>query len=110
MGVITARAGAVGLGAAALLLTSACGFDFGVGGMSVDKETVAAKTAEQLTETVGQAPDEVACPEDLPAEVGAEIRCELTAGGQTYGMTVTTTSVEGNDVNFDIKVDDQPTG
>ncbi|WP_344090903.1 DUF4333 domain-containing protein, partial [Nocardiopsis composta] len=70
----------------------------------------AQEAAAVLEEQVGQTPDDLTCPEDLPAEVGSSIRCELTAGGQTLGVTITTTSVEGSDVNFDVEVDEQPTG
>ncbi|GAA3736917.1 hypothetical protein HDA32_005507 [Spinactinospora alkalitolerans] len=104
------RGAAIGLGALALMSAGACSFNFSVGGSSVDGQTVADESAAMLEEQVGQAPDNVTCPEDLPAEVGAEIRCELTADGATYGMTVTTTTVEGSDVNFDIQVDEQPSG
>jgi hypothetical protein len=33
---------------------------------------------------------------------------ELVDGNDTYGLTVTVTSVEGTSVNFNIAVDDQP--
>lgn len=36
------------------------------------------------------------------------MRCELTAGSDTLGLTVTVTSVEDTTVNFDIEVDDMP--
>ncbi|HJB64151.1 MAG TPA: DUF4333 domain-containing protein [Candidatus Microbacterium pullistercoris] len=57
---------------------------------------------------MGQAPDDMTCPDDLPGEVGGEMRCELTAGSDTLGLTVTVTSVEDTTVNFDIEVDDMP--
>jgi hypothetical protein len=50
----------------------------------------------------------VSCPDNLKGTVGATLRCELTDGGSTYGVTVTVTSVEGGVVKYDIKVDDQP--
>ncbi|MCP3015726.1 DUF4333 domain-containing protein [Nocardiopsis dassonvillei] len=96
------------LGAVSLLLSTGCSFQFGTG--AVDAEQVAERSSEMLAEEVGQTPDGFTCPEDLPAEVGAEIRCELTADGQTLGVTVTTTSVDGNDVQWDIEVDDAPAG
>ena len=48
------------------------------------------------------------CPEDLEGVVGTQLRCELVAGNDTYGVTVTVTSVKGTNVNFHIAVDDQP--
>ncbi|MFV2195970.1 DUF4333 domain-containing protein [Nocardiopsis sp. LOL_012] len=98
------------LGALPLLLTG-CSFNFSIGGPSaVDAEQVAQESSRILAEQVGEAPDAFTCPEDLPAEVGAEIRCELTDGDATYGVTLTTTSVDGGNVNWDVQVDEAPTG
>ncbi|MFC7327414.1 DUF4333 domain-containing protein [Marinactinospora rubrisoli] len=97
---------AAGLGAAALL--SAAGCSFSIGGSSVGSDDVANEVARQLETEVGRMPDDVTCPENLPAEVGASVRCELTADGQTYGVTVTATEVEGTNVRFDVEVDDEP--
>ncbi|WP_435112334.1 DUF4333 domain-containing protein [Nocardiopsis synnemataformans] len=99
------------LGTVSLLLSTGCSFEFSAGGpAAVDAEQVAERSSEMLAEQVGQTPDDLTCSEDLPAEVGAEIRCELTADGQTLGVTVTTTSVDGDDVQWDVKVDDAPAG
>ncbi len=99
------------LGAVSLFMATGCSFEFSAGGpAAVDAEQVAERSSEMLAEQVGQTPDDLTCAEDLPAEVGAEIRCELTADGQTLGVTVTTTSVDGDDVQWDVKVDDAPTG
>lgn len=111
------------LGALPLLLATGCSFDFSVGDLeavdtsdavdavgAVDAAEVAEKSSAMLAEQVGETPDDFTCSEDLPAEVGAEIRCELTHGGESLGVTVTTTEVDGSDVNWDVKVDDAPTG
>ncbi|MEU3305641.1 DUF4333 domain-containing protein [Nocardiopsis sp. NPDC055551] len=95
------------LGALPLLLAG-CSFSFGGPG-AVPADDVAEQSARMLAEEVGQIPDEVTCADDLPAEVGSEIRCELVDDGVTYGVTVTVTSVEGNDVEWDIVVDDETT-
>ena len=42
---------------------------------------------------------------DLPAEVGATLRCTLDEGTSTTGVTATVTQVTGSDVEFNIKVD-----
>ena len=62
-----------------------------------------------LEQEVGVRPD-VSCPEDLPAEVGAEARCTLTVEGDEgeYGVTVTVSSVEGDTAQFDVQVDTEP--
>ncbi|CAL9458364.1 hypothetical protein SUDANB121_02602 [Nocardiopsis dassonvillei] len=96
---------AVTLGALPLLLVTGCSFSLGGPG-AVDAEQVAERSGEMLAEQVGQTPDDFTCADDLPAEVGAEIRCELTSGGDTLGATVTVTSVDGDNVNWDVKVDD----
>ncbi|OOC56868.1 MULTISPECIES: DUF4333 domain-containing protein [Nocardiopsis] len=97
----------VALGALPLVLVTGCSFDFSIGGpAAVDADQVAQRSSEMLTEQIGQTPEDFSCSEDLPAEVGAEIRCELTSGGESVGVTVTTTSVDGDDVQWDVQVDD----
>ncbi|MDA2810864.1 DUF4333 domain-containing protein [Nocardiopsis sp. RSe5-2] len=133
-------AAAGGLGALAVLLSAGCSFNASVGDMepvgspdaeqesggdgggaespeagggdagAVPADEVARQASDTLAETVGQTPDSLTCPEDLPAEVGASIRCELTADGQTLGVTVTATAVEGTNVDFDVVVDETPMG
>lgn len=97
------------LGVVAMLLATGCSFDFSIGGpAAVASEDIAEQAALELEQQVGRAPDDLTCSEDLPAEVDSSVCCELTDGGQTYGVTVTTTSVEGSDVEFDVLVDEQP--
>lgn len=72
----------------------------------VDGKNVAQSVLDQLAST-GKDVDEVSCP-DLPARVGASERCTLVTGDETYGVTVTATSVQGSDVKFDIQVDQAP--
>jgi len=74
---------------------------------TVDKKLVAQKISDQLTQQVGSKPDAVTCPDNLKGEQGATLRCDLKDGNQTYGVTVTVTSVVAGDVNFDFKVDSQ---
>src|SRR5699024_12415259 len=71
-------------GAAALTLLLA-----GCGAGAVSAADVEEQAENQLEQQVGQRPD-IACEEDLPAEVDASIRCELTAGeGKVaYGVSV----------------------
>jgi hypothetical protein len=73
----------------------------------VDGKSVAQSVLLQLKAEDKQV-DEVSCP-DLPATVGATQRCTLRTGADTYGVTVTVTSVQGTDVKFDIQVDKTPT-
>lgn len=88
------------------LALTACG-----GPEAIPAAEVATRAADSLEEQVGTRPD-ITCPEDLPAEEGAELRCALTAGDDPaeYGVTVTVTSVEDGTAGFDVVVDDQPAG
>lgn len=66
--------------------------------------------AEKLAATTGQPKPNISCPEDLDGKVGTTTRCKLTAGdGSTLGVTVKVTSVDGDQINFDIKADDKAT-
>lgn len=77
---------------------------------SVDKAEVARQGKAALAAQVGKQPDAFSCPEDLPAKVGATIRCQLADSGKQYGVTVTAKSVVGGKVNMDFKVDETPGG
>jgi Domain of unknown function (DUF4333) len=82
------------------------------GGAVVTAEETAEKAEDALEEQLGVRQD-VSCPDDLEAEEGAETRCVLTTAGDDpiqFGVTVTVTSVDGDTVNFDIEVDDEPSG
>ena len=90
----------------ALLGVAACG----AGTVAADEVTTRAE--EVLEGETGGVRPEVSCPEDLPAEVGAEMRCTATVVGEEdeYGVTVTVTSVEDDQARFDVVVDDEPAG
>lgn len=79
--------------------------------MSLAADEVATQAENALEEEVGSRPD-IICPDDLEAEVGAEARCILTAGDDPteYGVTVTVTSVDGGQAEFDVEVDGEPQG
>jgi mRNA-degrading endonuclease toxin of MazEF toxin-antitoxin module len=74
---------------------------------TVNKDDVAKSISEQLAQQFGRTPD-VTCPDNLKGDVGATTRCQLTDQGTKYGVTVTVNSVEGGDVKYGFKVDDQP--
>lgn len=77
----------------------------------ISKEQLAKTVKEKLEAQVGEKADSVVCDGTLPAKVDATQKCVLTAGGSTkYGVTVTATSVDGDNVKFDVKVDDKPMG
>lgn len=59
-----------------------------------------------LEDEIGQAPEDVSCPEDLNAEKGAKMTCTTTIEGDEYDVAVNVTSVEGDTANFDIEIVD----
>jgi hypothetical protein len=73
---------------------------------TVDGKNIAQSVFDQLVAN-GKQVNQVSCP-DLEARVGASQRCSLVSGTETYGVTVTVTSVQGTDVKFDIQVDQTP--
>jgi hypothetical protein len=73
---------------------------------TVDGKNIAQSVFDQLVAN-GKQVNQVSCP-DLAAQVGASQRCSLMSGTETYGVTVTVTSVAGTDVKFDIQVDQTP--
>ena len=75
---------------------------------TVDKNQVANSISDQLAQQFGSKPDSVTCPDNLKGTVGATLRCELTDKGQTYGVTVTVNDIQGGNVSYGFKVDDQP--
>jgi hypothetical protein len=83
----------------------------GCGAGTVSKADLATAAENLLEKQVGQRPD-VTCPDDLEAEVGATMRCTLTAEGLDgrYGVTVTVTKVDGDQARFDVQVDTEPLG
>ncbi|MFC8045651.1 DUF4333 domain-containing protein [Nocardia sp. NPDC057353] len=85
---------------------SACSVSIG-GDPKIAEADLENSVQQTLAEEVGQTPDAIDCPGDLNGSVGTTMRCTLTAGGDTLGLTVTVTSVEGDTVNYDVQVDQQ---
>jgi uncharacterized protein DUF4333 len=75
---------------------------------TVDKGDVEKSISDQLAQQSGRTPDSVTCPNDLKGDPGATLRCQLSDQGSTYGVTVTVSSVDNDDVKYGFKVDDQP--
>ncbi|MFJ9028550.1 DUF4333 domain-containing protein [Streptomyces sp. NPDC102274] len=93
--------------AGVLLVGCSASVDVGTSAPKLSTDKLAATVAEKLAATTGQPKPDITCPEDLVGKVGTTTRCELTAGdGSTLGVTVKVTSVEGDEINFDIKADD----
>ena len=105
------RAGTAAAIAVAAGLLGACSAHIEAGGnAAISKEQLAKTVKEKLEAQVGEKADSVVCDGTLPAKVDATQKCVLTAGGTKYGVTATATSVDGDNVKFDVKVDDEPMG
>jgi hypothetical protein len=73
----------------------------------ISKDKVADTVAEKLAAQTGQPKPDVSCPEDLVGKVGTSMRCKLTASdGSSLGVTVKVTSVDGDNIDYDIKADE----
>ncbi len=88
---------------AAPLALAGCGVD------TVPAGEVADDVATLMEQEVGVRP-EIACPDELPVEVGASTRCTLTAGDDPteYGVTVTVEAVEDDEPEYGVEVDREP--
>jgi hypothetical protein len=91
-------------GAAVGLMASAgaCSCSIGSSSHSVSKSDVASQITQKLTDAQGNKPDSVDCPNDLPANVGAQLNCSMKVKGAAYNVNVTVTTVNGSDVKFDM--------
>lgn len=78
---------------------------------SVSQEDVEQEASTQLAEQSGETISDVSCPGDLKAEVDETMECDLTLEGDdtVYPVTITVTSVDGDQANFSIEVGD-PSG
>ncbi len=94
---------------AVTVLATACSASVSVGTKTVAEKDVEQQAAEQLAKVVdnGVTPN-IDCPGDLEAKVGAALVCDLTVPGDDTKLPVdiTVTSVDGDTVNFDVKVRD----
>lgn len=76
-------------------------------GISADE---LAEGAEEALQAEAGARPAVSCTDGLAAEIGAMARCTLTSGDdpEEYGVSVTVTSVDGENFTVDVRVDDAP--
>lgn len=94
-------------GGVAILAFVLVGCSFSLGGVSMPQERLEELTADQLEQAFGVRPDTVTCPGDLKGEVGETMRCELTAGPDTLGVTIEVVGVEGEQIEFTAEVDEE---
>ena len=96
------------LGALALT-TAACEVTKTVSAANVEEQIIAKFSGPFDDGGIGPATAE--CPDDLTGEVGATIECTVRdATGRGYPLIVTVTSVDGDQVRFNMKEPPQPKG
>ncbi|BBY55472.1 DUF4333 domain-containing protein [Mycobacterium koreense] len=99
----------VGALAVAVALLGACGGTDADSDPAIPQNGLAELTKQKLANTAGPEPESVECDGDLPATVGIKRRCVLTTPeGTRYGVTVTATKVNGDQIDFEAVVDDKP--
>jgi len=76
----------------------------GIASASVTAADLQQMISSQLTSQAGSPPDSVVCPGDLATDVGASITCAVTKGPETRGVTVSVVSVDGGQVQFNMKL------
>jgi len=94
-----------GLIALACLAVAGCSVSIGSSTPTVTEADLERSVAQTLAAQLGQESENVDCPDDLKGEVGAVMECTMTTDGATRTMTVTVTSVEGEQVDYDVEVD-----
>ncbi|WP_405798143.1 DUF4333 domain-containing protein [Streptomyces sp. NBC_01506] len=93
--------------AGALLVGCSGSVEVGTSTPKLSADKLATTVAEKLAATTNQPEPDITCPEDLTGKVDTTTRCTLTADdGSTLGVTVTVTSVDGDQIDFDIKADE----
>ncbi|MFI2779463.1 DUF4333 domain-containing protein [Streptomyces sp. ALB3] len=93
--------------AGAVLVGCSASVDVGKSDPKLSADKLATTVSEKLARTTGQPEPDITCPEDLAGKVGTTTRCKLTAGdGSTLGVSVKVTSVDGEQINFDIEADE----
>lgn len=97
----TQRLAATSIVLAAVL--AACG-----GPAAIDRAELEKTVQTELSKSVGQQAPEASCPDELKAEKDDETRCTMDFGEEgTLGVTVTVTSVDGDDAKFGIQADEE---
>lgn len=69
---------------------------------AVSRAQVEKEISTKMTGPDGHKPESVKCPQDLKAEVGAQLNCTMTADGEDHTVNVTVTSIDGDHANFDM--------
>lgn len=90
------------------LVVAGCSANTEAQSKAIDQDVVARKATESLSKKVGEKPDSVTCSKDLPLQQGATVRCILTEGGESIGLTATVAETNGDEYRLNFQVDQQP--
>src|SRR3954468_16598253 len=92
-------------------LATSCVALLAIGGLAacgenvISKDEVEKQATTVITQEVGKSPKSIVCPDDLKAEVGATMKCELTAGDESkLDVNIKVTSAEDGKARFDVEV------
>ncbi|GAA3950941.1 DUF4333 domain-containing protein [Gordonia caeni] len=91
--------------AAVVLALSGCSASVSLGGGGISQSDLERESARQLALDPEREP-EVRCDGGLDNEVNATQKCQVHTAGNWVDYTATVTSVDGNNVKFNIKADD----
>ncbi|TDC53744.1 DUF4333 domain-containing protein [Jiangella ureilytica] len=91
--------------AAAALVGAALSACSALDDRSVPESDLETAVKQLMEEQSGHPVESVTCDGDLPGEVDASVRCTATVDGETVGLTVTATDVDGNDVRYEVRTD-----
>jgi hypothetical protein len=119
----TLAAGTVAAVAGGVLATSGCSVDINLNnspgasasasasapppaadGPAVRKDALDRELAQVIEQRVGQRPDQVSCPGDLPRIIGSKVECAIIKSGQRLG-TVTVVLTDGGHVTYHVDME-----
>ncbi|WP_234709483.1 DUF4333 domain-containing protein [Mycolicibacterium cosmeticum] len=75
---------------------------------ALSREQIEAIGKERIEQQYRVEVESLVCDGPLQATVGATQRCIETAGGEKIGMTLIVTKIDGQKVDFRMKIDDHP--
>lgn len=92
------------------LILTGCNVSMEIGGgPEIGKDRLAVGVSDALRDKTGETPVTSKCDGPLRKEPGAKQRCWVTNHkGELFGVTTTTTSVNGDKIKFDVDVDAKP--
>ncbi|MUM16358.1 hypothetical protein BI330_08200 [Mycobacterium sp. CBMA 623] len=91
-------------------MLTGCNVSVDIGTPEIEKDKLATGVTDALRDKTGETATSSKCDGPLRGEKGAKQRCWVTNHkGELFGVTTTTTSVNGGKIAFDVDVDAKPT-